>query len=208
MVQLEVTIGKDTASPGLAALHRLLGKDSVARVVGTACTRLVQDHLNGLGPNKQGWPSTGFYAAAARGTSWDKTDDGVEIHVENENAPGAMNQRFHGGTINAKDKLLTIPARAEAYGHRATEFTNLRLAVFASGSMALVVGSGGIRQVNFRTGRERSVVGAGARSESIVMFWLKSSVDQDPDPGVLPTSEQLGQAATGAVLEMLRGGRL
>lgn len=202
---IQVSVFKDTALPAIRKLaHQTLSKGNIFRAVGTACVQLTKDHLNSLGPNKQGWPSTGFYAGAARGTSWEQKGDGVSILVDNENAPGAMRQRFHGGTITAKDHLLTIPARAEFYGKKATSFTNLRLAVFKSGSMALVVGSGGTDVVNFKTGKSKGVRGA---RESMVAYWLKDSVYQAPDPGVMPTPDQYAEAALNAVVELVRKGK-
>jgi hypothetical protein len=102
-----------------------------------------------------------------------------------------------------KDKHLTIPARPEFYGHSATEFTNLRLAVFKSGAMALVIGAGGAGRVNFQTGRERSVSGAGVRSTGMVAFWLRSSVNQDPDPNVIPSAQRLADVALNAVFNLV-----
>jgi hypothetical protein len=202
MADIEISVVKDTARPALAELERKLNPDVIKRTVGVAVTRLVQNHLDNLGPNAQGWPSTGFYAKAARGTSWDKTEDGIVMHVENEDAPGAIAHLFHGGPIRMKDKMLTIPAMAAAYGHRATEFTNLRLAILG-GKPALVIGKGGIGSVNFETGRERSVKGAGARAESMVMYWLKEEVTTEAHPEILPTGPELTQAAIGAVAELI-----
>lgn len=203
MNSIEVDITKDEATPAVASMERALVMARVQRVVGTACTLLTKEHLNALPPNKMGWPSQGFYKGAARGTVWDRTPDGVVIKVDNEEHPGAMKQRFHGGTIMAKDHLLTIPARAEFYGHRATEFTNLRLVVFRSGAMALVIGKGGTDMYSHSRNRESGVSGAGARSEAMVAYWLKESVTQKPDPDVMPTPEEYVATAKESVLRSL-----
>lgn len=200
-MDIEITTYNDQMTPALDALKRATMAARIKRIVGTAVTLEVQRHLNALPPNKRGWPSSGFYKDAARGTTWDETPDGVVIHVDVEGKPGAMRQRFHGGTIRMKDKLLAIPARAEFYGHSPTDFTNLRFAVFRSGAKALLVGGGGAGRVDFATGRERNVSGAGARAAGVVAYWLKESVEQEGDPSVLPSQERIAAVAVGAVMQ-------
>jgi hypothetical protein len=95
-----------------------------------------------------------------------------------------------------KDKMLTIPARQEFYGHSATEFTNLRLAVFKSGTLALVVGKKGVGRVDFATGREKNVRGAGARAQSMVAYWLKKEVTQNEDKSVIPEAQEYADRCT------------
>ena len=191
----------DGATPVLQAFRRAVRPAEVRRAVGTACTRLTQGHLRGLGPNKRGWPSTGFYAGAAVGTAWNPTPTGVQIEIDNAARPGAMRQRYYGGTINMKDKLLTIPAAAAFYGQKATDFDNLRFAILG-GHKALVVGKGGTGKVDFATGRSRAVKGAGVRAAAMVAYWLRESVDQDPDEGVLPTAEEYAEAAIDSVVSL------
>lgn len=175
--------------------------------VGQACAKLTRDHLNSLGPNKRGWPSSGFYEGAARGVDWEPTATGVRVNADNEKVPGALRQRLHGGTIRMKDHLLSIPARPEFKGHSPTEFTNLRFVLFrTTGSMAYVVGEGGAGHVDFATGLERNVKGAGTRAAGVVAYWLRESVDQRPDPGVLPSDQEYVQAAVGAVHKAIGGG--
>jgi hypothetical protein len=205
-MKVVIPMSRHDAPEELEKLRASLSRARVDRVVGTSITRLVQGHLNHLPPNKNGWPSTGFYRGAARGTGWDSSPNGVVIYIDNEAAPGAMRQRYNGGTIKAKDKLLTIPARAEFYGHRAGEFDNLKFVRFKSGVAALVVSKGGTGRVNFQTGRQRSISGVGVRSEAVVAYWLKDSVDQDADPDVLPTDQQMADTAVGSVAEFLEGG--
>lgn len=201
----EVRITKDTATPAIKRLRQALTPTSIKRVVGATCLRLLQGHLRAKGPNKRGWPSTGFYEASARNSNWDETPEGVSLTADHPEKPGSLRQRYHGGTIRMKDKMLAIPARAEFAARSPTEFTNLRLAVFRGGSVALVVGKGGVGRVDFSTGRERNVKGAGARSEAMVAFWLKEEVNQDADPTVIPTNEQFIAAAKAAILTLTGG---
>jgi hypothetical protein len=191
---LTITVTKDTASHGVAALVQALASNALRRHVGAAATVFTQAHLRSLSGNKMGWVSQDFYEKAARGTAFDTTPDGIRITVENEDAPGAMKHQYNKGEagqtrIDAVDKLLTIPAREEFYGHRAGEFDNLRFVQFASGAKALVIGKGGTNLVNFGTGKG-SAKGTGARTASMIAYWLSDSVTQTAKPEVLPTREQ------------------
>lgn len=203
MSNVTVILGKDTATPRLQQLQVATSPDVVRRAVGGECVRLAQRHLIANGINKRGWPSAGFYTGAARGTSWDATPEGIKIYIDNEAKPGAMRQRYHGGTIKAKDRLLTIPAQAQFYGHSATEFTNLRFVKFKSGAMALIVNTRGAGRVNFATGREHNVSGAGARSAGMVAYWLKEEVTQQGDPSIIPTQDEFASAAIDAVVQLV-----
>jgi hypothetical protein len=193
---IKIDVTKDTASEAVLALVSLLNGRKLKDRVGYEAANLVKINLRSLPHNKQGWPPIGFYEDAARGTAYEVTDDGARITVDNENAKGAIKFAYNQGnegrlTINSKGKLLTIPARQEFYGHSATEFTNLRYVRFASGAQAFVIGEGGVGRVNFGTGRESNVKGAGARSAMLVAYWLTDSVEQDARPEVLPSKEAL-----------------
>lgn len=202
----KIDVVLDEATPAILQSLRVTSPLNIKRAVGGACVRAVQMHLRALGPNKQGWPSTNFYEGAARGTTWNETPEGIALEIDNAARPGAMRQRYYGGTINAKDKLLAIPARAEFYGHSPTEFTNLQFVPFASGAMAFVIGQGGVGKVNFKTGREQNVKGAGARAQAMVAFWLVDHVDQDANPDVLPSMEKLTEVAMDSVVKLVTEG--
>ena len=205
---MQISVVRDTASPGVAKLVQALASNALRRHVGQASTVFTQAHLRSLLGNKQGWPSQNFYDKAARGTYYETTEDGVRISVDNEDAPGAMKHQYNHGvagktTITSTGKLLTIPARAEFYGHRAGEFANLRFVMFRSGAKALVIGTGGAERVNFSTGTS-SQKGIGARSAMMVAYWLKDSVVQDAKPEVLPTKDQYLRVIGAAIEDGLR----
>lgn len=205
-MSIQVTIGRDTATPALESLKGTLAPANIKRAVAASAVKLTKDYLNSLPPNKRGWTSTGFYKDAARGTTFDFTETGVVIHVENENAPGAMAFRFHGGTINAKNVAnLAIPARQEFYGHSPTEFNNLRFVMFKSGAKALVVGTGGTERANsntWKSGRGTSL-GTGARTAMMIAYWLVPSVTQNGNPNVIPSPDAYVENAKTAVIELL-----
>lgn len=195
MADYNVTI-KDNSTKRLAQLETFM-KGSLVEVkeeIGQEEQLLFAQHLTALPPNSRGWPSTGFYKKTS--VWYELTAATVLIKVDNESKPGAFRQRVYGGVIKAKNgKYLTIPARQEFANKRARDFTNLRFVSFASGAKALVIGQGGTGRLNFKTGRDQKVRGAGARSEAMVAYWLKESVSQEPDPSVVPTKEQVIDAA-------------
>lgn len=212
-VDLQIDVVKSTAAPALARLVAYLVGSALRRHVGKAVTVFTQAHLRSLLPNKMGWPSQRFYQKCADGTAYEVTEDGVRVTIDNPEAPGALKHQYNRGqsgttTISMKDKLLTIPARAEFYGHRAGEFANLRYVQFASGAKALVIGRGGAELVNFATGKSSSK-GIGARSAMMVAYWLAESVTQQAKPEVLPTRESymnVVHAALNEGIAQLAGG--
>ena len=203
---MECSIGKDDATPAIAELKGALTAERIKRAVATSTVKLTKDYLNKLPPNKRGWISSGFYKDAAKGTTFDFTDTGVLIQIENENALGAMRFRYHGGTITAKNVAnLAIPAREEFYGHSPTEFNNLRFVMFASGAKALVIGKGGTERVNSNTwqsGRGTSK-GTGARTAMMIAYWLVPSVTQQGNKNVIPSNDAYVDTAKQSIIELL-----
>jgi len=199
---VSITILNDDATPMIENLRRLAEVDIMRERMADVCATMTATHIRALGPNKKGWPTTGFYTEVARnGVSHELREGGFAVLIDHPEKPGAMRQRFWGGPIRMKDKLLTIPARAEFYGHGATEFTNLRYVQFKSGARALVVGKGGVGRVDFATGMERSVRGAGARARAMVAYWLVEEVNQEGDEGVIPTNDQYADACEFVLLQ-------
>lgn len=211
MNDIEVSVSKDTASAAVAQLALSVVSQTLRRRVGGATMRMVQQHLSNLSPNKMGWPSQGFYKKAADGTSFQITPDGFVIHVDNEEAPGAMKHQYNGGqegrtTISMKDKLMTIPARQEFYGSAAGQFANLKFGMFKSGTKFLYVGTGGADRINCQTGKSSAnQKGIGARAAMTIAFWLKESVEQDAKPKVLPKPDVFSQFIGQELKTAMRG---
>jgi hypothetical protein len=187
---------KDDASPGIRRALASTKGSQILGAMGTAVKRGVQDHLLARPSNKMGWPTTNFYKRAARATTF--AMDGKTSAVVSVNHLG-ITQRYYGGTIKpVKAKKLTIPARPEAYGKRAREFSNLVLAFGRRGPFALVeahsqeVSFGRQRKDGSRAVKQGAIVGGG------VLFWLVDSVHQDPDHSVLPTEAKTAEMAVAA----------
>lgn len=173
-------------------------RPSILNEVGASERDLFVRHFEGLPPNKR-FPSesTGFWKRAARATSFESAgpSSGVAGSVTVAVDQIGVQQRLLGGTITAVNaKYLTIPARAEAYGKSAREFSNLRFVAFASGAAALVESDH--TTIAFgRTRKDGTRKVSGTTRGGGVMFWLKRSVNQQPDRGVIPSGEAIGQTA-------------
>lgn len=184
--RVERTAGDPEAAKRLA---RAMQPAAINPVVGRSGVNTLREHFFGLNasrPNKLGGKRTQFYADAARGTSSTVLPDGALISV---NQVG-IRQRLRGGEIRAGangsgKKWLAIPARAEAHGKRAGEFNDLRFVLFRSGTAALV------RADSTKLVRKKGKLVAGASQGGEVMYWLKRSATQRPDPTVLPYPEQV-----------------
>ena len=184
---MNVTIQVDVSGHPEALLQRMeqaLKPEQIGPLLGRAGVNLLREHfvqLDSSRPNALGGERTHFYSSAAEGTSFTVDAEGALLAV---NKIG-IRQRYYGGTVEAKDKLLTIPARAETYGHRASEFNDLRCITFKSGAKALVE------------------LPAAKGDKLVVMFWLRESVTQRADPTVLPSDEAMYTALNDTASEYL-----
>jgi hypothetical protein len=152
-------------------------------VIGRAASNTVVAHLRRLNnerPNQLGGKRTNFYASAARGTSYSVISD-TEVTVSIAHV--GIRQRFFGGKIvpTGGRKFLTIPAAAEAHGKRAREFSDLEV----------VFGMGG-RPIGLARKAQ------GKRQFGTILFRLVRSVNQRPDPSVLPDKATIAAACTAA----------
>ena len=175
---------QDRVTPSLAGFSSRLRAEAPTRV-GDAVVKLFQNHFLSLPPNKEGWPSTGFWAEAAQACSYDVLDGGVEINV---NKVGVAQRRWGGPIVPVNAKWLTVPARADAYGRRASDFADLRFEFFKWNVAALVKDS----PVSPRDGEERNDV----------VFWLYRAVNQDPDPTVMPSDQSIEATVANTIVDL------
>jgi hypothetical protein len=203
---------RDNVTAAMKRFEQNIAPTHINTVIGAAEVRLFQNWFLSMPQNKRGWPSTGFWADAARATNYRVIADDVWISV---NKLG-VRQRYQGGEIHPTEgKYLTIPARSEAYGKRAREFDNLRLAFHrVAGTVeayALVVAEA--QEVSIgrkRKAGSRKVEGGGTVGDA-VMFWLVKSVRQAADPDVLPPDNLIEATAIETINDavdraMRRGG--
>lgn len=184
----------------------------VPEAAGLSTANTVRVHLEkkNLQPNKRNWPKTGLYGKAANSVRHFVDGDKAEVHIGGSGGgPDAtgIGQRYRGGTIRAKDKLLTIPARQEAYGKRAREFDNLTVAVWRNSSggftKALVEAEATTLKRSRRKGKTQFK--DSGRVGGLVVYWLVESVTQDPDPTVLPSESELSENLRTDIQEMISG---
>lgn len=126
---------RDDVSEAVKGLSVRLAPRRIAAALGAPIQLLFQEHFMSLGPNKNSWPSTGFWQKAARACNYSILADGVQVNV---NHLGVL-QRLKGGeTKRVTTSWLTIPARQEVYGKRAREIPNLVFRLFRWDLAALV----------------------------------------------------------------------
>jgi len=169
------------------------------RVIGRAIVNLLRAHFTALEfspahhrtASALGAPRTGFYSEAARGVQQPQLDaNGVVVAI---NKIGLALRYFGGVVVPRIAKLLTIPARTEAYGKRASEFNNLRLIMFGPGAGALVE-----REASVLRGSKKAGTAKGDSIGGLIYFWLVRQATQKADRTVLPSDAELGTAAVNA----------
>lgn len=188
---IEISLRGD-APESVQALKAGLAPARLQPIVGRAAHQVYRKHLVGLNsarPNALGGTRTNFYTSAARGTQFRIQGDYVIVSI---NQVGIA-LRYFGGTVRPKvKKFLTIPARAEAHGKRASEF-DLVVLWNRTGPYALA------RRRDLRAGLARDFVGPGRGRGAEVLFWLVKEVTQRADPTVLPDQLEVESAAAAAV---------
>jgi hypothetical protein len=150
--------------------------------MGTGMRDVIREHFLDVANDTQhhqsaeslGAERTGFYQEAYENTQAARVEgDNVVVSIDQE----GLAQRYFGGDISGRP-LLTIPARSEAYGHRAREF-DLKLVKFPSGIYALIDPNE-------------------EQHEGSVYYWLVREVHQVGDTSILPTADQTIGAAIAA----------
>lgn len=195
---LAVTI-RDDATPLLQRLGAA-GRSAGLRVaVGRSVQQLVRDHLFALNTQRHRF-GRGYYAQAARATQSKATPTGAVVSI---NQVGIAQRRFGGVIVPRKAKFLTIPADPAAYGKRAREFNDLKLARLPNprtGRLQWALVRRASTAVSFRRRRTKGggtnvVAFKGDTLGGEVMYWLARRVEQKPDPSVLPTDRLIAQTA-------------
>lgn len=179
---VDIEIISDTATPAVNNLARVTEPGQLARKVRDPLLHLVQRHFESLPPNNNHWPPTGFWKSASDSTYAVDDDSGVTIITYQL----GVRQRLLGGRINAgRAKNLSIPAYAESYGRVPAYFNNLVFVQFGRGQDAPKA----LVQIS-----DASVARSAASQKTMaekVMFWLKPTVLQYPNPHVLPNDDEI-----------------
>ena len=187
-------------SERLLNLLDLLGQKGY-KIAGTGVLEAIKTHLvaRDAVPNKNRWPKTHFNDRARKQTFLTTSPTDATVHI----ALVGFGTFVTGKPdvikpVNAK--FLTIPARPEAYGKRAREFSDLHFAIvddfYGRPRPALVRAA----QTLFKFGRKVKGKSAVKDVEEVggeVYFWLAKSVHPKPHPEALPKTEDLKRAAVG-----------
>lgn len=157
-----------------------------------------------------GGTKTDFFSKAAEVVSGEDALESAENSaVISLNHPG-MRRAFQDVDIAPQGgkKYLTIPAVAEAYGKRASEFQNLRLMFRRRGGQVRAVALEEAPATQFNFGRVkksgRRTVSGQRQTIGTVYFWLVTAVHQAQDRSILPSDDALGDAAARGADDFLR----
>jgi hypothetical protein len=194
----------DGATPVLVSLAQQLNSRDIRAMAGRSGANTIRNHLFALDAeraNPMGWPRTHFYADAARSTNSRVVDDGAIVAI---NKTGICQRYFGGWIYPVNTSWLAIPARSEAYGHRAREFSFLQVVFFKGGLTPGALVDRERQDVGISNRKDRRKGHEGQRRfhvtpgqqhpGELVWYWLVKSVWQDKDPGVLPDDAALGAA--------------
>ena len=189
---IEIT---ENAKPAMERLKLKLRNDATNPVIGHAVVKLLKQRFLAKPRNWRGFPTTHFWPRAAAATTFQADGESVRISV---NQIGVM-QRFLGGSIiPTRAKFLTIPAIAEAYGHRAGDFSGLKV---ARGDFEMYHG----RRVSLALVAPDWKPNLDDPADTTgVYFWLVRAVSQQPDPTVLPDENEITWTALAAIKGSLK----
>lgn len=196
-VTATISVVRDGATPAVTALAERLSPQRLAAAVGPAVARCVERHLRGLGRNRRGWPTTHFWARAAKATSWAPHVEGAMVSV---NQIG-VRQRYHGGKISpVKAKALAIPISPVSYGHLPAEFPGLFLLKTKKGAYLVQYGYGmdGKKVKNAARGMKGNWKSRRGATLNF-LFKLSGGVDQAGDPNVLPSHDEVREVSFAAI---------
>lgn len=192
----------DHATPAVDALLAKCSPKRMVTILGPGLTRFTQDHLRANGHNKRDWPTTNFWADAARATTWQAAGDYLFISI---NKIG-VRQRFYGGTIApVKAQALAIPISPVSYGHVPKDFPGLFLLKTKKGAYLVQAGEElNAKGKNVKRGKlAGGNVSRRNRAQLNFLFKLVGSVYQPPDPGCIPSQDELAEAGLARITEAL-----
>lgn len=202
-IEIEV---RDGATKRLGSLLEIYDHESINQAIGFAEVELFREHLidyNAAHPNKLGGKRTHFYSQLAQAVEFETTGDGVRLGIDHI----AARQRIEGGPImpgvnnsfltGQRTKYLTIPARAEAHGRRASEFEDLEIVFSKTGRPFALA-----RRVQVLKKKKKGDIVVGGE----ILFWLRGDegVFQLGEREVIPSDKDIEQRAHEALDELAK----
>lgn len=172
-----ILITSDTATPALREMTAALSPQRFCAAVGPACNRLVRQNYRRQPPTRSGGKSTGFWADAARSTTW--SSEGMSVTTTTTKI--GVRQQYFGGTIRPVNRrMLSVPISAQAHGKTVADFPGSFMIITRKGAYIVQYASAFTAKGNQK--RQHSTFE--------FLFKLVASVDQAANPGVLPTDEE------------------
>lgn len=198
---------RDGATPAIQALASEIKSPEALTAGGGFVRDAIAANFETLPPNKN-FPSqtTGFWQQCRESLTQPILEGAASVRVSVTQV-GARYQ-YLGGVINKKDKMLTIPAREEAYGKRAREFSNLKVAVLGvgpSGSPIVALVEVDSQAISYKKRKGAVKVQRGSITGGMVMYWLVNSVSKGPSPEALPSGPVMRVAFANGVRNYVNG---
>jgi hypothetical protein len=195
---------------GIGAKTAKLQPQKVARIISEPNRIFWRDRLKSLGPNKRGWPSTGFWQASARAVTATVVPEGLLLACKKI----GPRQRWLGGPIKpVRKKALAIPISPASYGHSPGEFPGLFVVRTSKGAFLVQKTAAGtaaqfggrVIKSAFRSGTK--ALGGNARRRLLAglnfLFKLSPGVVQGPNPDVVPTADEFLEVSLAAIANQL-----
>jgi hypothetical protein len=199
---------RDNATPAIEEKLARVNPERLAAEIAPGLQAFWNRRLYGLGTNKAGFPSTGFWEAQA--DSVIARNLGSRVELTAGTGEGGIVQRLYGGPIRFTNKAGTIPIDAASYGKLAGEFTNLVRVRLQDGRWFLCAwtGSGEKPDViifrakasqthpanNLKAGQAKP-----AMKSLVFLFRLipkgGETAPQAPNPAVMPTDDEFTEVA-------------
>lgn len=168
-------IVKDTVTPFLDRLKADASQHAPQHAVAIGSRELFKRHIRGIDRTRhRAGVSLHFYEGAANNTFTRESGDTVEVVVNWQ----GFAQRYYGGRIApVRAKALTIPTR------NAIALGKTRAGDFADDELFMVRRGYG-KNLGFLARRN-------GKGRIQVMFLLRASVNQSPDPSVIPDRKDI-----------------
>jgi hypothetical protein len=187
--------------------QKLVNRGELHEDIATRAENVTRDYLRGIArtrhatARKLGATPTGHLERAAESVHSFSDAEGATIGITSPGIGRAFEDKVI--TPGPGKKYLTIPATAEAYGKRAGQFNDLRLAFFKGGLLALVKADQS--SLSDRKASGYSVEKKAApKARPPVYYWLKKSVTQKQDRTLLPSDAMLQAAAEEGTRDWLK----
>lgn len=181
--------------------EKLVNRAELHELIADAAEENVREHLRGLNTRS---PNTNFYGKAARAVSSKSDDKEAVVTISHR----GFAQRYYGGRILPKNvKHLALPTE------HVPVVNFVRLAPRDAGPLAFIPRLGGPNvtagylvegeEKRITRGKNKGKKRIAPKKGGKMMYVLRGWVDQDPDPTVLPSNDELTEGGVEALRDYL-----